>query len=55
MTMKERIAEKTIILKAKIKNYEQLLKNTNNINTVDYCKRGIETCKKSLEILGVKL
>ena len=54
MNKKEHTEMMITILKNKIKNFKDLKKGTNNINTVAYCDRGIENAIKNLKVLGVE-
>lgn len=50
---KERKELMITMLKNKLKNYRDLKKDTNNVNTVAYCDKGIATTIASLKMLGV--
>jgi hypothetical protein len=55
MTKKEKTEGMITLLKAKLKNYRDLKKGTTNVNTIEYCDRGIATTIASLKVLGVEV
>ncbi len=53
MTKAERTELMIKMLKNKLKNYRDLKKGTNNVNTIAYCDKGIADTIKTLKVLGV--